>query len=328
MKAIALISGGLDSCLAAKLTQQQGIEVIGLNFRTLFCHKDDKAGFVRQAACALGIDIKTIDINEEFLQVVKQPKHGYGANMNPCIDCRILGFEKARQYLQDSGASFIVTGEVLGQRPMSQYKRALKIIERESGLDGLVLRPLSAKLLPVSIPEINRWVEREKMMSFNGRSRKPQIELAKEFGIKNYPTPAGGCLLTDREFAKRIRDLIINNEFNLRNARLLKLGRHFRISRSAKLIVGRDKQENQRLADSAEKGDFIYRPLNILGPLGLGIGAFNQALIRLSAQIICRYCDLNGIKNADIIYKRGLRGEETILNASALTEKEILALRL
>lgn len=284
--------------------------------------------FVQRSADILGIGVAIMDINKEFLQAVRNPKYGYGANMNPCIDCRILGFKKAREYMKDQGASFVISGEVLGQRPMSQHKRALTTIEKEAGLDGLVLRPLSAKLLPASLPEIRGWVEREKLLALNGRGRKPQIELAKKLGIKDYPTPAGGCLLTDQEFTKRVKDLILYNEFTLRNAWLLKLGRHFRVSRESKLIVGRNKEENRRLANSAEESDFIYQPRNLPGPLGLGIGNFDQGLICLSAQIVSRYCDLNAGKSADIIYKRGPQGEELILSASPLEEKGIINLRL
>ena len=328
MKAIALISGGLDSILSAKLIQTQDIEIIGLNFRTLFSQRRRKLSFAQQAAKILGIKLKVIDINKELLKIVKNPKHGYGSNMNPCIDCRILSFQKAKEYMQESAASFIITGEVIGQRPMSQYKRVLKVIEKESELEGLVLRPLCAKLLPESIPEINGWVDREKLLAFNGRNRKPQIELAKQLHIKDYPTPAGGCLLTDQEFTKRIRDLVVNNQFILRNVELLKIGRHFRISQDSKLIVGRNKAENEELMNLAQADDFLYRPFDLAGPVGLGVGIFNQRLIKLCSQIICRYCDLNGRQSTGIIYKRVSQTQEKVLNISALAETQIANLRI
>jgi tRNA-specific 2-thiouridylase len=328
MKAIALISGGLDSTLSAKLIQEQGVEIVGLNFRTLFCHGEGKLNFTQQAGGTLKIELKIMDINKEFLEIIKKPLHGYGSNMNPCIDCRILAFKKAKEYMQEITAAFIITGEVVGQRPMSQHKQALRIIEKESGLEGLVLRPLSAKLLPETLPERKGWVSREKLLDFNGRTRKPQMQLAEKFHIKDYSTPAGGCLLTDQEFTKRIRDLVVNDELTLRNAELLKLGRHFRISQNTKLIVGRNKEENERLINLGQADDLLYWPSDVAGPVGLGMGTFDEEMIRLCSQIICRYCDLNGRRNTDIIYKRVSQPQERVLNVSPLEETQIISLRI
>ncbi|MDP3804786.1 MAG: hypothetical protein Q8Q87_04470, partial [Candidatus Omnitrophota bacterium] len=225
-KALALLSGGLDSILAAKLVLEQGIEVEAINFLTIFCtctHKGCQHA-ATQAAKTLNIPLKIFNITEEYLEVIKNPKHGYGSNMNPCIDCRIFIFKKAKDYMKEAGASFIVTGEVLGERPMSQRRDAILLIEKEAGLKGLILRPLSAKLFEPTIPEKEGIVDRAKLLDISGRSRKPQIVLAKKFAIFDYPCPAGGCLLTDPGFAKRMKDLLVHDALTLDNARLLKFG--------------------------------------------------------------------------------------------------------
>src|SRR3990172_5077850 len=211
MKALALLSGGLDSTLAAKVILEQGIELEALNFLTVFCTCTNRGATClasQKAVETLGIPLKVFNISEEYLEIVKHPKHGYGSNMNPCIDCRIFIMKKTKAYMEKSGASFIVTGEVLGERPMSQRRDAMRLIEKEAGLEGVILRPLSAKLLPVTVPEKEGWVNRETLLAFQGRSRKPQMKLADHYGIHDYPSPAGGCLLTDPGFARRMKDLM------------------------------------------------------------------------------------------------------------------------
>lgn len=301
MKAIALISGGLDSALAARLIGEQGIDIVPLYFKIPFCQKADKI----TAANNLRRELKVIDISVDFLNTLKNPEHGYGSNINPCIDCKILMLRKAKELMGDFGASFVITGEVLGQRPMSQHRRALEIIEKKSGLEGLVLRPLSAKLLPETIPEKGGWVKRDKLLNFSGRTRRPQMKLAEDLNIKEYPNPSGGCLLTDPEFTKRLKELIAHQELNLNNVELLKLGRHFRISAQAKLVVGRNEKENERLVNLSQENDYLFFPSDELaGPTSLGRGSFNEGLIKLSCGITCRYCDLNGSDSAEIIYKK------------------------
>jgi tRNA-specific 2-thiouridylase len=227
MKAIALLSGGLDSTLAAKVMMEQGIELEGLNFLTVFCtctNRGETCLASQKAVENLGIPLKIFNVSEEYLSVMKHPKHGYGRNMNPCIDCRIFMLKKTKAYMEESGAAFIITGEVLGQRPMSQRKDAMRLIEREAGLEGFILRPLSAKVLPITVPERERWVDREKLLKIEGRSRKPQIELAEHYSIRDYPCSAGGCLLTDPGFSKRMKDLMLHNpEFSLNDVHLLKI---------------------------------------------------------------------------------------------------------
>jgi len=322
MKAIALISGGLDSALAAKLVKEQGIEVMGLRFKIPFCPNGSK-NFPD-----LRIEIREVNINDDFLEMMQNPRYGYGSNMNPCIDCKILMLRKSKEFMGQCAAQFIITGEVLGQRPMSQHKQALETIAKRAGLEGLVLRPLSAKLLPETIPEKEGWIKREKLLSFSGRGRKQQIELAKTFGIREYAQPAGGCLLTDPEFSKRLRDLIAHEGLSHNNIELLKIGRHFRIFEKTKLVVGRNEKENERLTNLAREFDYLFMPSDIAGPIALGRGIFNDELIKLSCSITCRYCDLNGKINAKIIYMKIPEREQEILNVFSVKESQLSILRI
>ncbi len=329
-----LLSGGLDSTIAVELMSREGLELIAVNFKTPFCLCDRKTSsggcgsYSRKVADSLGMELIMINATDDFLKVLKRPKHGYGANMNPCIDCRILFFRKAKEIMSQIGASFIITGEVLGQRPMSQHKRQMDIIEKESGLEGLVVKPLSAKLLPPSIPEKMGWINRERLLNIEGRSRKIQIALAKEFGINDYPCAAGGCLLTDQIFAKKIKDLMEHNELNLPNIQLLKAGRYFRLSREAKLVVGRDEGENELLARLAQDNDYFFWPSHINGPSAIGRGVFNSDLIGLSCKIAARYCDRDGDSHATISYRKPSEVKEESVSVSALSEDELSKLRI
>jgi tRNA U34 2-thiouridine synthase MnmA/TrmU len=236
---------------------------------------------------------------------------------------------KARALMQDLQAKFVITGEVLAQRPMSQHRQALEIIARGAGLEGLVLRPLSAKLLPETIPEKEGWVRRDGLLNFSGRTRKPQVELAKSLGIKDYPNPAGGCLLTDPEFANRFKDLISHGELDINNVELLKLGRHFRLMPDAKLIVGRDERENDQLTGLACENDYLFFPTDeVAGPTSLGRGNFNEELIRLSCGITCRYSDLNGLTDTAIVYRRIPEKEGSLLKVFPLKEAELINYRI
>jgi len=321
MKAVALISGGLDSLLAAKLIQGQGVEVLALHFQMPFC-----ASNVKEAVAALGLSLKEVSIDEEFIGLILKPKHGRGSHMNPCIDCKILMLRRAKEMMASLGADFIITGEVLGQRPMSQHRQSLEVIERESGLEGLLLRPLSARLLAETLPEKKGWVKREELLAFNGRARKPQIDLADKLGIRNYRQPAGGCLLTDAAFSGRIKDLIKYNELTLDNIELLKIGRHFRLSQTAKLVVGRNEIENGRLIRLKQKDDLIFMPEILAGPTALGRGTFDNDLIELSCSIVSRYCDLNGEAAADIICENVSCGQK-VYSIAAAREEQLAALR-
>ncbi|MCX5704829.1 MAG: tRNA 4-thiouridine(8) synthase ThiI [Candidatus Omnitrophica bacterium] len=329
MKAIALISGGLDSILAAKVIQGQGVEVIPLHFKIPFCHKVKDSS--RQSVLVkenLGLDLIKVDLEQEFLDVLKNPRYGFGSNMNPCIDCKILMLSKAKGLMQELGADFVVTGEVLGQRPMSQHKQALFLIPRRAGLEGLVVRPLCARVLAETIPEIKGWVRRDGLLNFNGRRRNPQVDLAKELQIKDYAWPSGGCLLTDPGFSRRLKELIEHKELNAREVGLLKFGRHFRLSPNTKLVVGRDEEEDNQLADLAQAGDYVFMPPETAGSTALGRGNFTQSLIKLSCSIIARYCDKPAGANVKISYRTAQDKEEKILEVFPLDDVELEKIRI
>lgn len=270
-KAVGLLSGGLDSTLAAKLMVEQRIEVHAINFTSPFCTctpKKSGCAAVVSAVKTLGnIPLKQVALRDEYLGMVRNPKHGYGSGMNPCIDCRIMKIRKAGEYMRAIGAAFLFTGEVLGQRPMSQHKRALAIIDRESGLQGFILRPLSAALLEPTIPEMAGLVDRSKLLGISGRTRKKQISLAADKGINDYPCPAGGCLLTERNFAEKMRDYLkFTKQPTVRDIALLKIGRHFRLPNSDKIIVARNESECKSLRDLCRKGDHLLVPIDFRGP--------------------------------------------------------------
>ena len=307
MKAVALLSGGLDSTLAARVIMGQGVELEALNFMTVFCTCTNRGATClasQKAVETLGIPLKVFNVSEEYLHVVKHPKHGYGSNMNPCIDCRIFMLKKAKVHMEESGANFIVTGEVLGQRPMSQRKDAMRLIEKEAGLEGFILRPLSARVLPTTIPEKEGWVEREKLLKFQGRSRKPQIELAERFNIHDYPCPAGGCLLTDPGFAKRMKDLMMNDpNFSLNDVHLLKMGRHFRFSHGVKLVVGRNEEENQKIQTFSKEKDILLKVSSFPGPLSLLRGKPDEGNIEKAAGITAHYSKAKDLGKVEVTYK-------------------------
>jgi tRNA U34 2-thiouridine synthase MnmA/TrmU len=294
-KAVALLSGGLDSTLAVKLMIEQGVDVKAVAIKTPFCDFDcgHGCGFrVKEVAEKLGVDLKTVYLGDDYLEMLKNPKHGYGSGMNPCIDCREMMFKVAKDYMQEIDAKFIVTGEVLEQRPMSQNPRALKIIEHESGLDGKVLRPLSAKHLEPTEAENSGFVKREQLLSIKGRTRRTQIELAKTLGITDYPNSAGGCLLTDPHFAKRVEDLFeYVDKPTLNDTELLKLGRHFRINKNAKLVVGRNEDENNVITSLAASSDLLLEVKDHKGPIALLRGVYDESVLALAGSIVHRYSD-------------------------------------
>jgi tRNA U34 2-thiouridine synthase MnmA/TrmU len=327
MKAIALLSGGLDSTIAARVMMEQGVELEALNFMTVFCTCTNRGATClasQKAVETLGIPLKVFNVSEEYLDVVKHPKHGYGRNMNPCIDCRIFMLKKAKAYMEESGAVFIVTGEVLGQRPMSQRKDAMHLIEKEAGLEGLILRPLSAKVLTVTIPEREGWVDRERLLNISGRSRKPQIELADHYGIHDYPCPAGGCLLTDPGFAKRMKDLMVYDpQFSLNDVHLLKMGRHFRFSNRVKLVVGRNEEENQKIQTFAQGEDILLKVSGFPGPLSLLRGKLNEGDIEKAAAITVHYGKGKDLGKIEVTYKGADEDHHQSLSASPISRGEI-----
>jgi len=329
-KAVALFSGGLDSTLAIKLMLEQGIDIYALNFLTIFCTCTSK-GCMHQAtklARDLGVQLKVMDVTEEYMEVVKNPKYGRGSNMNPCIDCRIFTFKKAKSFMEEIGASFVITGEVLGQRPMSQQKFTIQLIEKESGLNGLIVRPLSAKLFEPTIPERLGIVDRERLLDIQGRRRIRQIAIAKEFGIAEYHCPAGGCLLTDKGFSNRLKDLLTYVPgYDITDLHLLKMGRHFRISKDAKLIVGRNEKENVSLLNFAREGDYIFDATNIPGPIGLARGDIKEEQKSLIASMIARYSDEKSNK-VEVLYRIYPSKENHSITAYPASEDILSSMRI
>lgn len=311
---VALISGGLDSTLASAIIKAQGIEVLGVFFYTGFCLTEHKRRVVREgekpprnealrAGADLQIPIEIIDISDEYMNILLNPKHGYGSAANPCLDCRIEMLKRAKSYMQEKGARFIITGEVVGQRPMTQKEFQLKLIAKESGCEDILLRPLSAKKLKPTLPEREGWVNREKLYGFTGRGRTPQIALAKELGIQDYPQPAGGCcFLTDKNFANRLFDLYEHKEkrdIKWEDVTLLKIGRHFRLSHDVKLIVGRHERENILLEEFASN-KIKMSAIDFKGPIALIEGKPDDSLLKIAAAITARYGKGRGEKTVRV----------------------------
>jgi len=291
-KAIGCISGGLDSQLAVCLLQRQGIEIISLHVQHLWHPKllaeDERNAGVR-AVEARGVPVRLVNAAQADLAMIQHPEHGFGKRMNPCIDCRIWTLREARRLMEEEGADFVFTGEVLGQRPMSQHRGALALVEREAGLEDLVLRPLSAKCLPPTRPEREGKVNRDALMDFAGRSRKPQLALAAEFGLTDYPTPAGGCLLTDPGFAYRLRELMDYGTPTIADVELLKVGRHFRLADGSRVVVGRRHEDNLRLEKLFRPGDVRLEADRMTGPTSLLRGNASDGNLAIAAGLTLRY---------------------------------------
>ncbi len=317
MKALALFSGGLDSILAVKLIQDQGIDVSGICFETPFFSSEKSA----RSAQYMGLHLRIVDITDSLISIVLSPRHGYGRGLNPCIDCHALMFKRAGEMLRKEGADFIISGEVLGQRPMSQNRRSLSVISHESGFQDLILRPLSAKRLPETLPEREGWVVRERLLGLSGRSRQPQMELAKEYGIQGYPAPAGGCLLTDEVFSRRLKDLIsANPAFSRRDIELLKWGRHFRICEKAKIVVGRNQRENEMITALCRQGDTLLRVESFPGPTVLATGELSPEEMALAASITASYSDATMDQSVPVRVTRD--SKDRILLASTKGKKD------
>lgn len=311
IKAVALLSGGLDSQIAVRMMKEQNIEVEAVAIKTPFCDFDCGKGCghkVMEVSSELDIKLKTVYLGKEYLKMLKNPRHGYGSGMNPCIDCRKMMYDEAKKHMDTIGADFLVTGEVLHQRPMSQNSNALSVIEKETDMEGKVLRPLSAQLLPKTEPEKKGLVDRSRLGSIQGRSRKEQLRLANRFDIADPPNSAGGCLLTDPQFAVRIRDLMKYSvdEPGINDVELLKLGRHFRFNEYSKLIVGRNHGENENLLSLSLKHDFIIQAVDIPGPVAiLRISdkpdlRKHKKLLLSSIGITLRYSDAMPEKNCQV----------------------------
>jgi len=328
VKAVGLISGGLDSTVAAKIVQDLGVEIYGVYFAMPWgcCDK----GKAQSAAEKLGIHFIVLQLDEQYLEIVRKPKYGYGSAINPCVDCRIHMFTRAAQYMTAVEADFIFTGEVLGQRPMSQMKKSMARIEEDSGLQGRLLRPLCAQLLEPTIPEQQGLIDRTKLLALNGRSRSEQIALAREFNITDYSPPAGGCLLTDKLFAKKMTDIFEHGYRNFRETVALKWGRHFRINNDFKAILGRDENENAALIHYAHSDDLIFALADNIGPT-LILKGYNPSdeILSLVAGLIQNY---SRHKQADPVeihfWPASNRSDIKTILARKLTETEIEKLRI
>jgi tRNA-uridine 2-sulfurtransferase len=305
VKAVALYSGGLDSTLAILTVLRQGIEVKAVTFLNHFgCDISDKSSCSKDpfsAAEKFGFEVKLCHLAEKFIRIVKDPKFGHGKNMNPCMDCRILMLKEAKEFMDMTGAEFLITGEVLGQRPMSQRRDALDIIDREAGLRGLILRPLCAKLMKPTKMEDQGTVNRDLLYDFSGRSRKPQMALAAEFGLTDYPAPAGGCLLTEPNYAFRLRELLDHDaDPSLEDLALLRLGRHFRVSHDCKIIVGRNRSENESMLSLAAGNSLCLRVEDYASPVVLVQGGATEEIIRTAASLCARYSDARHLNEVDV----------------------------
>lgn len=293
-KAVALLSGGLDSALACALTLRLGFEVVGVNLATGFCVGQGRCDTVLSLTQRLGVPVRLLDVGEEFLAAVRAPKFGYGSGMNPCLDCRVLMARKAGEVMAAEGAEFVVTGEVLGQRPMSQHRRALDLVARESGLGDRLARPLSGRLLPATYPESQGWVRHEDWLDIQGRSRKRQLALAQEWGLTEFVQPSGGCcLLLTRSYTLRLRDTFAIHGAESTTSEefaLLRFGRHFRFSPTVKVIVGRNEVENAVLAGFAS-GRWALAFPSVPGPVALVEGAPTHEELELAARLAARYSD-------------------------------------
>ena len=330
-KAIVLLSGGLDSILAVKMMLEQGIDVVAVNFSAKLCMcgcKPTGESAAQAAAKMLKIPLTTIDITDDFIEIVKHPEHGHGANVNPCIDCKIYMLKHAKGLMEKLDASFLVTGEVLGERPMSQRKDALNIIEKAAGVRGILLRPLTAKNLPKTNPETEGVVDRERLLDIKGRSRKPQMALANKFGITKYPNPAGGCLLTDPGFAKRVKDAIKHDEFNTDNLAILSVGRHFRLPGDARLVVGRDEEETEMLLSLAGGDDIVFRMKDCQGPITVLRGKAEDNLIKLAAGITAYHTKLRNEKSLAVEYWKNGSSDINIVSVDPAGKEDVERLRI
>ncbi len=295
MKAIALFSGGLDSTLAMKLIIDQGIDVVAVNINTGFGSTKDRREHMESMCRQVGAELKIVNIEDEYLQdVLFSPKHGYGKNFNPCIDCHAKMFSVAKRIMEDEGASFLISGEVMGQRPMSQNKDALQTVVQDGDVEGLLLRPMSAKALKPTIPEEKGWVDREKLEGIIGRSRDRQLELAKEIGLEDFESPGGGCLLTDENFGKKMFDYVKHeNDFEVKDIPVMKFGRHLRLPNGAKLVVGRNKDENGFLQDIDNDKYYHLKTIGIPGPHGLLSKSASDEDKSLATRIMLTYTKAN-----------------------------------
>ncbi len=306
-KVVALLSGGLDSQLAIKMMQEQGFDVSAVAIKTPFCDFDCGRGCgfeIRERADDLDVNLKTVYLGDEYIEMLKHPKHGIGAGFNPCIDCRSMMFDAAKKHMEEIGAEFIISGEVLGQRPMSQHAPALRTIENESDLVGKIVRPLSAALLPETDPEKDGLIKRENLGMIRGRTRRGQLDMAKKYGIENPPNAGGGCLLTEPHFGIKAKDLFSHTKNpTINDIDLLKIGRHFRLDEETKFIVGRNKDENEMIKAIALPGDILLEAKDFVGPVSILRGSNARQHLKFASSITLRYSDAPNNEQAIVSIK-------------------------
>lgn len=327
-RALALFSGGLDSILAAKVMQNQGIDVLALNFTSPFfgCMPTGVDGEPDAARLARRYDIpyRMVPLGLEFLEMLRNPIHGYGSALNPCIDCKSFMLRCAGEMMAECGADFVFTGEVVGQRPMSQRLDTLNLIQRDCGLGGLLLRPLSARYLKPTVPEIEGWIDRESLPAFRGRGRKEQIALAASLGVDEFPNPAGGCLLTEESYIPKVKDVLDNIASpSVRDFSILRTGRHFRASSGCKFVVGRDSRDNESILASIADGETSLRWADGAGPMVLLLGSADESAVSLAGRVLLRYTKApKGEKAKLSVQKDGERSELFMLNDMSGEELE------
>ena len=329
-KVVALLSGGLDSQLAIKMMQEQGFDVSAVAIKTPFCDFDCGRGCgfeIRERADDLNVNLKTVYLGDEYIEMLKHPKHGIGAGFNPCIDCRSMMFDAAKKHMEEIGAEFIISGEVLGQRPMSQHAPALRTIEKESDLVGKIVRPLSAALLPETDPEKNGLIKRENLGMIRGRTRRNQLDMAKKYGIENPPNAGGGCLLTEPQFGIKAKDLFSHTENpTINDIDLLKIGRHFRLDEETKFIVGRNKDENEMIKAIALPGDILLEAKDFVGPVSILRGSNAKQHLKFASSVTLRYSDAPNNEQAIVSIKNNDLVEE--ITAESAEEKSYIQFRM
>ena len=324
-RALAMISGGLDSILAAKLIKEQGIEVIGICFRSYFFNESSAIKMTKQ----IGIPLEVIDFSEAHMDIVKNPKHGWGKNINPCIDCHTMMMKYSGELLEKFKADFIITGEVLNQRPMSQNKQALNIVKKESGYADKILRPLCAKNLPETKMELDGLVDREKLLDISGRSRKRQMELAEMWGIKEYPSPAGGCRLTEPNYALKLKDAL-NHKSDLTEDEIsiLRYGRHFRNSNNTKIIATRTADEANEMKKYVNSNYLEFNTKNHSGSTVYIQGTYNEDDIKLAASIAIRYSKGKDDENVEVLYGEVGKKHTNIIVANSISDEDLSKLNV
>ncbi|MCV0393387.1 MAG: tRNA (5-methylaminomethyl-2-thiouridylate)-methyltransferase [Nitrosopumilus sp.] len=329
-KVVALLSGGLDSQLAVRMMQEQGFEVSAVAIKTPFCDFDCGRGCgfeIRERADDLNVNLKTVYLGDEYIEMLKHPKHGIGAGFNPCVDCRSMMFDAAKKHMEEIGAEFIISGEVLGQRPMSQHAPALRTIEKESGLVGKIVRPLSAALLPETIPEKEGLIKRENLGMIKGRTRRNQLEMAKQYGIENPPNAGGGCLLTDPQFGVKAKDLFTHTETpTINDIDLLKIGRHFRLDEETKFVVGRNKDENEMIQAIALPDDILLEAKDHVGPVSILRGKNAKMHVKFAASVTLRYSDAPKNEQSIVVVKKDNISEE--ISAEKVEEEYYIKYRI